>query len=116
MSDYKQFKHLIIIGGQRCGTTYVVNLLKKFSNFKLTKEIFPEPKYFLNRNLDYNYYLNNFFEYSNNDINKIFVEKSTTYCERPKSIKTINKVLDDVQIFMIIRDPIKRAISNYNFS
>ena len=116
MSEINQFKHLIIIGGQRCGTSFALNLLKKINKFKLTREILPEPKYFLKNTFDYHKYLENFYIYSNKDVDKIFVEKSTTYYERPLAIKNITSNLKDYQILLFIRDPIERAVSNYYFS
>ena len=115
-SNMNQFKHLIIIGGQRCGTTFAINLLKKINKFKLTKTILPEPKYFLKEKFIYKEYLDSFFRYTINNKNQIFVEKSTTYYERPIAIKNICNNINDYQILLFIRDPIKRAISNYFFS
>ena len=78
----KQFTHIIIIGGQRCGTTYLLNLLKTSKQFLLTNKIFPEPKYFLQKNPSYIDYLKNHFKITKNEDERILVEKSTTYYEK----------------------------------
>ncbi len=111
-----QFKHIIIIGGQRCGTTYLLNLLKTSKQFLLTNKIFPEPKYFLKKNPSYRNYLKNHFNIQKNDNKMILVEKSTTYYENYNALKNINLILDNYYLILILRDPIKRAISNYAMS
>ena len=44
-------KHLFIIGAQRCGTTSILNYLKKYKKIKVTKFEKPEPKYFTKKKL-----------------------------------------------------------------
>ena len=112
----KQFKHIIIIGGQRCGTTFLLNLLKTSKQFLLTNKIFPEPKYFLQNNPSYINYLKNFFKIEEFKNERVLVEKSTTYYENYNSLKNINLILDKYYLVLILRDPIKRAISNYAMS
>lgn len=109
-------KHIVIIGGQRCGTTYLLNLFSLFKIYQITKTIFPEPKYFLNNEINYKEYKENYFDHNNSNLNLIFVEKSTSYYENPKAIEKINLTFNDYLIIFLIRDPIKRAISNYSFS
>ena len=55
-------KHLFIIGAQRCGTTSILNYLKKYKIIISTKSEKPEPKYFLKNNLNYDEYLSKFFK------------------------------------------------------
>ena len=112
----KQFKHIIIVGGQRCGTTYLLNLLKTSKQFLLTNKIFPEPKYFLQKNPSYIDYLKNHFKITKNENERILVEKSTTYYENYNALKNISLILEEYYLILILRDPIKRAISNYAMS
>ena len=111
-----QGKHLIIIGGQRCGTTYLLNLLNDINGFILSNQIYPEPKFFLNNFFDYQIYINQVFGLSNIERDKIYVEKSTSYYEDINSIINIKKNLKNYILVFLIRDPIKRAISNFHFS
>ena len=83
-----QFKHIIIIGGQRCGTTYLLNLLKISKKFLLTNKIFPEPKYFLKKNPSYINYLKFFCNWGFKN-ERVLVEKSTTYYENYKALKNL---------------------------
>jgi len=112
----KQFTHIIIIGGQRCGTTYLLNLLKTSKQFLLSDKILPEPKYFLQKNPTYINYLKKHFKIEKNKNEKVLVEKSTSYYENYKALKKINLILDNYYLILILRDPIKRAISNYAMS
>tara|TARA_B100001989_G_C24551861_1_gene475905 strand:+ start:50725 stop:51492 length:768 start_codon:yes stop_codon:yes gene_type:complete len=108
-------KHIIIIGGQRCGTSYLLKLFKLFKNFNITKQIFPEPKYFLNKKLNYEDYREKFF-HKNCESKSIYVEKSTSYYEYPNAIKNIDLTINKYLVILLLRDPIKRAISNFCFS
>lgn len=113
----KQHKHLIIIGGQRCGTTFLVNLLKNSNQFLCTKEVFPEPKYFLKKDISYANYLTSHFIFNEKrDEEKVLVEKSTTYYENVLALYKINLLLKKYYLVLILRNPLKRAISNYAMS
>ena len=52
-----------IVGGQRCGTTYLYNLLEKHPSICLAKPSFPHPKYFINQDKKDINYLNYFSKY-----------------------------------------------------
>jgi len=113
--------HLIIAGGQRCGSTLLYKLLDQHPEIMMAKPIRPEPKFFI-RNRDYSNkrkvykeYMNRYFK-SGQEMIKYCGEKSTTYIESTSTARRINTILPDSKIIFILRDPVIRAISNYQFS
>ena len=108
-------KHLFIIGVQRCGTTSILNYLKKYKIIISTKPEKPEPKYFLKNNINYDEYLNKFFK-KNFITKKILVDKSTSYIESKKAALNIKKYIKNTKILILLRNPADRCISNYLLS
>lgn len=104
-----------IVGGQRCGTTYLYKMLEQHPEIEMAKPIIPEPKYFLRNKsqIDKNEYINAY--YSNPNI-EIRGEKSTSYYEYEKSAKNISSYFPDSKIIFVLRNPVKRALSNYFFN
>lgn len=82
----------------------------------MSKPLIPEPKYFLNKKnpVNYNFYFNSLFSHKNK--NELFGEKSTTYLEKISIAKRIKKIISNFKIIKILRNPIDRAFSHYNFS
>ena len=70
----------------------------------------------MQHNPSYINYLKNHFKIEKNENEKVLVEKSTSYYENYKALKKINLILDKYYLILILRDPIKRAISNYAMS
>jgi hypothetical protein len=116
--------HFMIIGAQKCGTTWLWEMLKQHpgTDLNMTKELF-----FFSSSELYNkgiqWYYNNF-----NELNpeKIVGEATTQYFYDyvlrndllpdkllPKIPELIVKYIPDIKIFIILRDPVKRAISAY---
>ncbi len=112
-----QQNHFIIIGSQRCGTTYLCNVLNSHPQIKMAKPFKPEPKFFLKLNefeLGYGYYLEKYF--SENKNAQLFGEKSTSYFEYDYVADRINRLMPECKILVVFRNPVNRAISNYHFS
>ena len=113
--------HLIIAGGQRCGSTLLYKLLDQHPEIMMAKPIRPEPKFFIrsrdysNKRKVYKEYMNRYFK-SDQEMIKYCGEKSTTYIESTSTARRINTILPDSKIVFILRDPVIRAISNYQFS
>ena len=108
--------HFFIIGAQRSGTTYIYEVLDAHDEICMARPIKPEPKFFLRTNLsDYSYddYLQSYFDES---ACKVRGEKTTTYIESELAAQQISKWFPTAKIIMILRNPIERAISNYQFS
>ena len=108
--------HFFIIGAQRSGTTLLTKILDSHEQISMAKPIKPEPKFFLNsiKLFNYNDYFDKFFDNKGNV--RIFGEKSTSYIESKIAAKQIKKYLPNSKLIIILRDPVKRAISNYFFS
>lgn len=113
----------IIIGGQRCGSTYLLNLLLKSAKFVPSLSLRPEPKWFLNtQNTEKNVseYINEVFginlEINKTELKKTYLEKSTSYFVNQHVIPRISSLIPDVKIVLILRNPVERLISHWRFS
>lgn len=103
---------LFIVGGQRCGTTWLTKQLDLCPSVNLLKPVAPETKYFLNDKVSHKEYINLFDDVSGN----ILLEKATTYLERPDAALKIKSIYPEAKIIICLRDPVERALSNYFFS
>lgn len=104
--------NLFIVGGQRCGTTWLTKQLNLCPSVNLLKPVAPETKYFLNDKVSHKEYINLFDDVSGN----ILLEKATTYLERPDAALKIKSLYPEAKIIICLRDPVERALSNYFFS
>jgi hypothetical protein len=110
-------KYFFIVGAQRSGTTYLYYILAQHPEIEMATPVKPEPKFFLDDNLylkGIQYYKERFF--FQNDSSILRGEKSTSYMESEKAACRIAKNFPSSKIIFIVRNPIHRAISNYNFS
>ena len=102
----------IVIGGERCGTTWLYDCLREHPEIFFTgkKEID-----FFSRNYDkgLNYY-ESFFSTAINGKYKIVGEKSTDYLAYNLCPERINKHIPDASLISILRNPIDRAVSHYS--
>jgi len=116
MADRSHPDHFVIVGAQRCGTTYLYGLLDEHPEIEMAKPATPEPKFFLDDArfpLGRAYYESEFFS----EIGvKARGEKSTSYIESDIAAERINFMLPQATIIVVLRDPVHRAISNYRFS
>ncbi len=108
--------HLFIIGAQRSATTQLVQQLDSHPSISMAVPQHPEPKWFLkpDGNNDIDAYLR--MHFPRDTTNLWLGEKSTSYLENPEVAKRININIDNPHIFVILRDPIERAISNFHYS
>jgi hypothetical protein len=111
-------EHFFIIGAQRCGTTYLYNILDSHPEICMAKPVRPEPKYFFD-DMEFKkgkeYYQNKYFSSCNSQI-KIKGEKCTSYIEYPFIAQRIKQYYKNAKIIILLRNPVERAISNYYFS
>jgi len=104
--------NFFIVGGQRCGTTWLYHMLDQHPEIEMARPLKPEPKYFLrNKAFNKDEYLN---LYSHQNI--ALGEKSTSYYEKPEVALRIKDSFPNAKILFLARNPIDRAISNYFFS
>lgn len=106
--------HFIVVGGMRCGSTYLARLLDEHPEILMASPLIPEPKFFLNEDCvkeGMSKYLERFFPHNENF--KCLGEKSVSYLETHAAGERIKQCLPDCKIIIILRDPVKRAISHY---
>ena len=111
-------KHLIIVGAQRSGSTYLYHVLNNHPQVVMAQPVRPEPKFFLNDQLvarGKTYYERTYFRAWGEET-RYFGEKSTSYIESVEAAQRIHHFYPDVRILMILRDSVMRAYSNYRFS
>ena len=109
-----EHNHFIIVGGMRCGSTYLARILDEHPEILMASPIIPEPKFFLQEDsiaLGRNEYLKRYF--SGCEKYKALGEKSVSYLETHVAGERIKKCLPNCKIIIILRDPVTRAISHY---
>lgn len=110
-NDRASHKHLLVIGGQRCGTTWLSEVLAKHPDVRFTSVTRPEPKFFLS-NEDHDLY-DSLFPRSGGPW---FTDKSTSYLERADAARRAAHCVPDATVVAVLRDPVERAYSNWRFS
>lgn len=110
-------RHLLVIGAQRCGTTYLHDLLAAHPQIAMARPARPEPKVFLSEvsvERGAAWYRSVYFSHATDEL--VLGEKSTSYLERPESAARAGTVLGDPLILVQLRDPVRRALSHWAFS
>jgi Sulfotransferase domain len=110
-------RHLLVIGAQRCGTTYLQSLLEGHPEIAMARPSRPEPKVFCDPEasaLGVDWYRHTYFAHA--DPHQLLGEKSTSYLEDPAAAPRAAAVLGEAHIVVVLRDPVRRAISNWRFS
>jgi hypothetical protein len=110
-------RHLLVIGAQRSGTTYLHSLLDAHPEITMARPAHPEPKVFLSgrlagRGLDW--YRATYFAHATTQ--RLLGDKSTSYIEDPQAAQRAAAMLGTAEIVVLLRDPIARAVSNWRFS
>ncbi len=113
--------YFLVIGAQRCGTSYLRGLLAAHPDIAMAEPARPEPKVFLDdaileRGVDRGreWYDATYFAHAGPG--QVRGEKSTSYIEHPDSGERAEKVLGEHRVIAQLRDPIERAVSNWAFS
>jgi Sulfotransferase domain len=109
--------HFLVIGAQRCGTTYLHELLADHPDIAMARPYRPEPKVFLSDEVVDNgvaWYRDTWFAHAG--AASVLGEKSTSYLESPEAVPRIAAVLGRPRIVVQLRDPVARAMSNWGFS
>lgn len=103
----------IIIGAQKAGTTSLFQYLGQHPEILPPKE--KELAYFAwNRGKGLNWYLNNFPK-KTEKVDKLTFEGTPAYIYLEKSPKLISKLFPDIKFILILRDPVERAYSHWQF-
>ncbi len=110
-------RHLLVIGGQRCGTTGLQVLLDAHPDITMARPARPEPKVFMSEDLaarGLDWYEQTYFAHATTET--LLGEKSTSYLEDGASAARAASVLGSADIVVQLRDPVARAVSNWRFS
>ena len=116
MPDQLVADHFVIVGAQRCGTTYLYRLLDEHPEIEMAKPLRPEPKFFLDDEhyaLGLPYYESQYFS---DPGTRVRGEKSTSYIESSVAAQRIKATLPRADLIVLLRDPVLRSLSNYRFS
>jgi hypothetical protein len=110
-------RHLLVIGAQRSGSTYLYSLLDAHPQITMARPVRPEPKVFLSDDVltkGREWYVRTYFPQAGDQV--LLGEKSTSYIEHPAAARRAAQVLGSVEVLAILRDPVVRAVSNWRFS
>jgi hypothetical protein len=112
-------RHFLVIGAQRCGTTYLRTLLDEHPAIVMAAPPVPEPKVFLSdevveRGVDW--YAATWFPGAAGRDDLVLGEKSTSYLECAEAAPRAAAVLAGAKILVQLRDPVARAVSNWQLS
>jgi len=108
-------RHLLVVGAQRCGTTYLHDVLADHPQVAMARPARPEPKVFLRPGpVDPEAYVEEFFGHAGDA--DVLGEKSTSYLEIPEVPDRVAAGLGSPQVLVQLRDPVARAVSNWSFS
>jgi hypothetical protein len=110
-------RHLLLIGAQRSGTTYLHSLLDAHPQITMARPARPEPKVFCDpraaaKGLDW--YRDTYFRHATDE--QLLGDKSTSYLEDPEAPARARDMLGDANVLAVLRDPVQRAVSNWRFS
>ncbi|CAN5398434.1 sulfotransferase [soil metagenome] len=107
--------HFLVIGAQRCGTTWLHDVLAGHPQIAMARPARPEPKAFLRPGtLDLDTYRSTFFGHATDE--RALGEKSTSYLESPDAPARVAASVGRPRIVVQLRDPVDRAVSNWSFS
>ena len=107
--------HFLVVGAQRCGTTYLHDLLAGHPQISMARPARPEPKVFLREEpLTADAYRATYFGHA--APGDLLGEKSTSYLEVPGVPDRVAATLGSPKIVVQLRDPVARAVSNWSFS
>lgn len=111
-------RHFLVIGAQRCGTTWLRQQLEAHPQIAMARPTRPEPKVFLDDlgpGQDHEWYVDSWFGHAT--AGQVLGEKGTSYLDRPDAIPRVRALLgDDVPLVVQLRDPVARAVSHWKFS
>lgn len=110
-------RHLLVVGAQRCGTTYLHDLLAAHPQVAMARPARPEPKVFLSDELagrGPEWYRRTYFAHADEEL--VLGEKSTSYLEDAAAAGRAAECLGNPLVLVQLRDPVRRAVSHWAFS
>jgi len=109
--------HLLVIGAQRCGSSYLSTALDAHPQITMARPPWPEPKVFCDSDRaarGLRWYHETWFAHARDE--RLLGDKSTSYLEDPKAPARAADMLGEVHVVAVLRDPVQRAVSNWRFS
>jgi hypothetical protein len=109
--------HLLVIGAQRSGTSYLRSLLDAHPEITMARPWSPEPKVFCDPALSTKgiaWYRDTYFRHVRDE--QLLGDKSTSYLEDAQAPARARAMLGDAHVLAVLRDPVERAVSNWRFS
>lgn len=109
--------HLLVIGAQRSGTTYLHTALDAHPDIAMARPARPEPKVFCSEEATakgLQWYLDTWFRHARTG--QLLGDKSTSYLEDSAAPGRAAGMLGEPHVVAVLRDPVQRAISNWRFS
>lgn len=110
-------RHVLLVGAQRCGTTYLGAALDAHPHITLARPSRPEPKVWCDAELaarGHASYDATWFAHAGDD--QLLLDKSTSYLEDPEAPARAADALGEPHVVAVLRDPVQRAVSNWRFS
>ena len=110
-------RHVLLVGAQRCGTTYLGAALDAHPHITLAQPSRPEPKVWCDPELaarGHASYDATWFAHARDD--QLLLDKSTSYLEDPGAPARAAAALGEPHVVVVLRDPVQRAVSNWRFS
>ena len=110
-------RHLLVVGAQRCGTTYLTVALDAHPQITMARPARPEPKVFCDPRLaarGLEWYRRTWFGHATDEM--VLGEKSTSYLEDREAPARAAAVLGEPHVVALLRDPVQRAVSHWRFS
>ena len=110
-------RHVLLVGAQRCGTTYLGAALDAHPHITLAQPSRPEPKVWCDAELaarGHESYDATWFAHARDE--RLLLDKSTSYLEDPGAPSRAAEALGDPHVVVVLRDPVQRAVSNWRFS
>jgi sulfotransferase family protein len=109
--------HLLVVGAQRCGTTYLQSVLDAHPDITMARPSRPEPKVFCDPEASARgaeWYRQTYFAHRGSE--QLLGEKSTSYLEDAAAPGRAAAMLGSAHVVAVLRDPVERAVSNWRFS
>ena len=110
-------RHLLVVGAQRCGTTYLSRALDAHPDVTMARPSPPEPKVFCDATLTARgaeSYHRTWFAHARDET--LLGDKSTSYLEDPQAPGRAAEMLGEPEVVVLLRDPVRRAVSHWRFS